>query len=85
MSYLDVGIKAIVSTKTNQWNNVRSMPYINRGNNIIGRINPGESVLIMDGPSCSSGYIWWKVQSEQTGLVGWSVEGGGGEYWLLPK
>jgi hypothetical protein len=40
-----------------------------------GRIQPGERVVILDGPVCADGFVWWDVQLLDTNLVGWTAEG----------
>jgi uncharacterized protein YraI len=46
----------------------------------LGTIPLGGVFTILDGPTCQDGYVWYRVNYE--GLVGWTVEGGGGEYWI---
>ncbi|MEM5775901.1 MAG: hypothetical protein AAGU05_12940, partial [Anaerolineaceae bacterium] len=53
-------------------------------NAIIGYIEPGEAVRIVDGPVCLNQWVWWKITSLATGLTGWTSEGDGTEYWLVP-
>ena len=49
---------------------------------VIGQIQPGENVLVIDGPECANGYTWWKVRSV-AGLEGWTIEGDKDGYWLV--
>jgi hypothetical protein len=51
---------------------------------VIGRIEPGEIVNLVDGPVCKHGWVWWYVQSRKSGLTGWTSEGDRNEYWLAP-
>lgn len=51
--------------------------------NIIGYAQPGETLEILEGPFCSYGWIVWFVQTEE-GLEGYTPEGSGEKYWLLP-
>ena len=51
--------------------------------NVIGYAEEGEGVLIADGPYCFSGWIVWEVDTDG-GLHGYTPEGDGNEYWLLP-
>lgn len=51
---------------------------------ILGYIQPGERVEILSGPVCQSGWVWWNVISADTGLTGWTSEGDGNDYWLVP-
>ena len=44
---------------------------------------PGEVLLIIDGPWCSWNWIVWLVET-MNGIRGYTPEGDGNEYWLLP-
>jgi hypothetical protein len=44
---------------------------------------PGALLEIVGGPWCSHGWIVWLVRT-QDGFVGYTPEGNGDEYWLLP-
>lgn len=81
-SRLDIGSDAYVADYPDIPNRVRKRPYSNAP--IIGKIYPGEKIEILDGPSCSSNMIWWKVKSLETGLIGWTSEGDTNNYWLVP-
>ena len=50
---------------------------------VIGYAYQGEEMEIIDGPYCSYGWIVWRVKTDG-GLVGFTPEGNGNEYWLLP-
>ncbi len=50
---------------------------------IMGKIQPGELVLVADGPRCADGYNWWFVLSVD-GLEGWIAEGEEAVYSLVP-
>ena len=82
VSRLTVGIAARVSEYPPYANRVRKEPE--KDADIIGSIDPGEPITILDGPSCDEDWVWWKVQSVETGLTGWTAEGDGDEYWLTP-
>lgn len=62
-------------------NNVRDIPAAS--GNLVGSI-PGEGVfIVVDGPECDpAGRAWWLVDYD--GIVGWTVEGQGEEYYLEP-
>ena len=51
---------------------------------IIGYAEEGEGMLIIDGPFCYYGWIVWQVKTDG-GLNGFTPEGNGDEYWLLPE
>jgi hypothetical protein len=50
---------------------------------ILGFIQPGEKIEILEGPFCGE-WIWWRVRSMKTGLTGWTAEGDNANYWLAP-
>ena len=61
-------------------NKVRSEPASGAGQ--IGAI-PGEGVFnVIGGPRCADGYTWWQV--DYNGLMGWTAQGDGAEYWVEP-
>lgn len=52
-------------------------------NNVIGNIAAGATFTVLEGPLCSEGIHWYRVQSGA--LVGWTAEGNGyNSYWLEP-
>jgi len=50
---------------------------------IIDYAQPGTIIDIVGGPWCSHGWIVWLVELGN-GVVGYTPEGNGDEYWLLP-
>ena len=81
-SQLNVGMQAYVGFDPPSANNVRQTPYLD--SDLSGQIQPGEQVEIIKGPSCSNRWVWWKIRSLESGLVGWTSEGDSDDYWLLP-
>jgi hypothetical protein len=73
---------ASASKTTATSNNVRSSPGL--GANVLGLLQPGKGVQIVDGPLCVEGYVWWKVRLLPNGITGWTAEGKGDVYWLIP-
>ena len=71
---------ARVSTDPPLPNKIRSQP--GSSGEIIGKVQPGENVLVVDGPRCADGYTWWFVRSLD-GLEGWTAEGDTAGYWLV--
>jgi hypothetical protein len=63
-------------------NNLRSEAGEN--NSLIGDIQPGQAMKILEGPKCADGWSWWKVRTLETDLEGWTAEGDGQSYWLVP-
>jgi hypothetical protein len=61
-------------------NRIRSSP--SKSGDLVGEVQPGENVLILDGPQCADGYAWWQVRS-LSGLEGWTAEGDAAGYWLV--
>jgi len=83
ISRLKIGDIVYVSYTPPSANNVRSKPY--KDSTLLGKIQPGEEVTIIKGPSCSNGWIWWKIQTKNNKLSGWTSEGDKNNYWLIPK
>ena len=81
-SRLHIGDQAYVGFDPPYPNNVREEPGMDA--EIIGKINPGEEILIIDGPACANNWVWWLMRSRKTGLVGWTAEGDIEGYWLVP-
>ncbi len=65
---LKVGEQAKVDPQSSLPNQVRKAAGQNYG--IAGQIQPGEIIDILEGPACADGWAWWKIKSEQTGLIG---------------
>ena len=63
-------------------NNLRLVPGFD--GLILGKLQSGERVVLLDGPICVDGYVWWDVHSLDTNLVGWTAEGDDKETWILP-
>ena len=61
-------------------NNMRSGPSLSDAR--IGRIPSGEVVDVLAGPVFADGYNWWRVRHGD--LIGWTVESGDCEYWIVP-
>jgi hypothetical protein len=81
---LEIGISAYVSLYPPYANRVRAEPSWSTGA-ILGLIQPGEVVDVLDGPVCANGVVWWKVQSREQNLTGWTVEGDINNYWIIPQ
>jgi hypothetical protein len=77
---LNKGAWAQVSLDPPVPNKVRSQP--NKSGELIGWVQPGENVEVVDGPRCADGYTWWFVRN-LSGLEGWTVEGDSSGYWLV--
>jgi len=74
---LSPGQQAVVSPGLA--NRVRTAASLNA--EVVGRIQAGEVVTVIQGPVCAGGYYWYSVQG--AGFAGWTVEGIDGDYWLL--
>ena len=44
------------------------------GEVVIGRASPASIVMVLNGPECAEGVIWWSIFSDDAQLAGWSVE-----------
>lgn len=67
-------------TLTGSANNIRSTPGLTSA--VIGLIPSGGVFSVLAGPQCSGGIAWWQVNFN--GVVGWTAEGQGSDYWLEP-
>jgi hypothetical protein len=64
-------------------NRVRSAP--SKSAEVIGQLYPGTPSLIVDGPVCADGLVYWQVENSTIpGGSGWTAEGDGKDYWLEP-
>jgi len=81
-SRLNVGDRAFVSTDPPLPNRVRTLP--NPESPIFGYLDVSEKIEILEGPVCSSTWIWWRVRSLEKNLSGWTAEGDSEHYWLVP-
>lgn len=81
-SRLDIGRRAKVSDSPPVPNNVRDSPM--KTARLLGQIQPGEEVEILDGPICDQGLTWWLVRSSKSSLQGYTLEGDQKTYWLVP-
>ena len=82
-SQLRLGDLAFVSYSPELPNRLRDSPGVARSA-IVGRAYPGEQIVVLNGPACESGLLWWQVRVSARGLVGWTAEGDDFGYWLLP-
>jgi hypothetical protein len=82
LSRLRVGYHAFVSLDPPDPNRIREQPGTQA--RVLGQIQPGEEIEILEGPACVNGWVWWKVRSQKTGLTGWTAEGKTNIYWLVP-
>jgi hypothetical protein len=85
-SRLRAGDSGMVSDNPPLPNNVRNNPSLS--GDVIGKIQPGEQFIILDGPVCNDGWVWWFVQGaydeNNQALTGWTSEGDSNNYWLVP-
>jgi Tol biopolymer transport system component len=80
---LAAGDQASVSQDSITPNRVRSGPGAT--DEIIMLLHPGSVMKLIEGPICTDGLIFWKVENSSIpGGVGWTAEGDGQEYWLEP-
>lgn len=61
-------------------NNIRLLPDSNA--QLIGQIPPSGVFAILSNATCASGLYWYQVN--YNGLIGWTPEGGSGQYWIEP-
>src|SRR5262249_28067698 len=61
-------------------NNIRSLASATSPR--IGQIPAGSTFLVLGGPQCVEGFYWWQINFN--GIVGWTVEGFNGQYFVEP-
>ena len=49
---------------------------------ILTRLEPGELFFVLEGPVCSGGFLWFRVQAGA--IVGWLAEGDDESYYTEP-
>lgn len=80
-SQLRIGNRSMVSLNPPLSNNVRDQPL--KTAKFLFAIPPGEIVDIIDGPGCSGNWVWWLIRTANV-RTGWTAEGDGTDYWLIP-
>jgi hypothetical protein len=80
---LTIGDRAKVTEYPPLANLLREGP--SRFDDDFDRIQPGHWMLVLEGPVCGEKTNWWKVQSEDTGNIGWTMEGDLENYYLAPE
>jgi hypothetical protein len=84
-SHLYLGAHAVVSHTPPMANRLRVEPgTIGGDSTVIGWIQPDEEIVLLQGPACAEGWVWWKVTSISSGQSGWTSEGDEENYWLVP-
>jgi hypothetical protein len=81
-SRLHKGDTAMVSYQGGD-NAIRYSPDMSLSENIVQYASPGDQLIIRDGPYCSFGWLVWFVETLD-GFLGYTPEGNGESYWLLP-
>ena len=61
-------------------NRLRSQP--NTGSSVLALIPAGGTFTVLSGPQCGENTTWWRVN--YNGVVGWTMEGQYGQYWIDP-
>jgi hypothetical protein len=77
-----IGMRARLSDENAIPNRVRGEPT--NDSPILWYLQPGVIIDILAGPACSDTWVWWNVINEDTGETGWTAEGNGTQYWLVP-
>jgi len=80
-SFLIIAERARVTrTDDDESLNLRNGPGVNY--RIIEQIDQLETFFVLDGPQCSGGYTWFKINYK--GRVGWVAEGNEKQYFAEP-
>jgi hypothetical protein len=81
-SRLVVGERASTPTEPALPNRVHKEP--GKETEISGYVLPGQTVVLLEGPECLEGWVWWKIRNEVNKVEGWVAEGDEETYWLIP-
>jgi serine/threonine protein kinase len=81
-SYLVKGVTAMIAPFPQVANKIREGPGTDYSE--TGSLNPGEMVMVLDGPHCASHYVWWRVRSMSSGMEGWTADGNSQSHYLIP-
>jgi hypothetical protein len=78
------GVARLLGEPGDPPNRVRSGPSTADEN--LFQIYPGAVLDLIEGPVCSNGLVFWKIEVMIDGQIqtGWTAEGDGNEYWLEP-
>lgn len=82
---LNVGLRARVTTfppQANALNSQPARPSRDPRSVLLGTIPVGGTMVLLNGPICNDGVLWWQVN--YNGIIGWTGEGENGVYWLEP-
>lgn len=60
---------------------LRALPAVGAGT--LHTLSTGTPFTVIAGPSCNSGYYWWRVEVPQKG-IGWVAEGDSEQFYLEP-
>lgn len=77
---LNIGDQARISASAGL--NIREQP--SAGAPFVVLLAQGKRVLVLEGPTVSEGYVWWKVDDNQ-GNIGWVAGSRGAEAWISPQ
>lgn len=81
--WTQLAIGNLVQLIGNVPNRVRSAPQ--KGENVVGQFVADETFILLDGPVCSEGLVWWEIADPRLpGGSGWTAEGDLKEFWLEP-
>lgn len=83
LSYVRAGDRVMVSAQIERSIQLRELPSWDESQ-IVAHVYPGEIMTVIEGPVCWHHLVWWHVQSMESGLEGWTIEGNQMENWLIP-
>ncbi len=81
VSRVKVGEVITVSADDPRPLNVRIQPSLQA--EVLARLDPGTTTLIVSGPVCEASYLWWQVLLDD-GSQGWVAEGDADTYYIEP-
>lgn len=80
-SHLSVGDQVIINWEIPKSNNIYSRAGLK--GSVVGIFKSGQTADVIDGWRCVDQMVWWKIHTS-AGVEGWTSEGKGDEYWVVP-
>jgi hypothetical protein len=70
----------VMPGEPNALNSLPVRPSVDTRSFRLDPIQPGGTFTVLNGPVCSDGFNWWRVNAN--GAIGWTAEGEGSTYWI---
>lgn len=82
VSNLEIGLIGQVTFTDGSSVRVREQPSTSAA--VLSTMAEGEAFNVIAGPVCADGYRWWQLSWFNGGVIGWTAEGSGNDYFIEP-